>query len=86
MQTRIYTGPVSGLTGRGHAKGVIEELHMASVCLFLIFLLERIRKFEKSLQSPALADDQITQMRRQCSNEMQRIETFCQYLVKSQKR
>ena len=58
---------------------------MASVSLFLIFLLEGIRELEKRLQSPALADDQITQMRRQCRNEMQCIETFCQYFVKGEK-
>ena len=58
---------------------------MTSVSLFLISYLERFRQFEKSLQPPALADYEVTQMRRKSCYEMQSIESLGKNLVKGKK-
>ena len=82
MKTRIHARPVAGLALGCDTERLIQERKRASVRLFLISFLQGIRKLEKSLQTSALADDQVAKMRRQCRNEMEGIESFCQNFVK----
>ena len=84
MQTRIHTCTVARLTLSSDGKTVIKELQRTSVSLLLIFLLQRIRHLQQGIQSAALADNQVTKVRRQCRDEMQRIEALGEHLVKSQ--
>ena len=82
MQARIHARSIAGLTLRSNAQRVIKEGQRTSFCLFLISFLQGIRKFKESFQTAALAYDKIAQVRRQCSHEMERIESFCKYLIK----
>ena len=85
MQTRIHTCTIARLTLSSHSQSIIQELELTSVRLFLITKLQRLGKFKKRLESSALAYYKVAQMRRQCRNEMQCIETFCQDLIKCEK-
>ena len=62
MQTRIHTGPVTRLALGGDRKTFIKERKRTPVSLFLVSLLERVRKFEKRIKSSAPAHDQIAEM------------------------
>ena len=82
MQTRIDTGPVSGLALGGYRKSLIEETERTSFSLLLISYLQGFRQLEKRIQTSALADHKITKMRRQSRHEMKGVETLGQNLVK----
>ena len=84
MQTRIHARTVSGLTLCGDIKSLIKELHRASVSLLLILSLKRIRHLKKGIKATALADDQITHVRRKGRHKMQGVESLGQNLIKSQ--
>jgi hypothetical protein len=58
---------------------------VASVCLFPISRLEGLWEFKKCIQSTALADDKITQVRRKGRNKMKRVESLGKYFVKGKK-
>ena len=62
VQTWVDTCPVSRLTLSGDGECIIEELQMTFFCLLPISDLERIRKFQKGIQTSALAYDEISHM------------------------
>ena len=74
MQTRIHTRSITRLALGSHRQCIIQELKVASVCLFPISRLEGLWEFKKRIQSTALADDKITQVRRKGRNKMKRID------------
>ena len=84
MQTRIYAGSIACLTLGSDTKTIVEELKRTSVRLLLISDLQRIRKLKKSIKTTALADNQVSEMRRESGNEMKGIESLCKHLIKSE--
>ena len=63
MKAWIDAGPIARLTLGRHSQCLIQELQGAPVCLLLISLLKRIRKFQKSFEATALTYQKISEMR-----------------------
>ena len=86
MKPRIDALLVTRLALNRDGKRIIEELERAFVSLLPVFLLERFRKFQKSVQRPGLRYHQVSEMSAQRSYEIQCVETFRKHAVKLQER
>ncbi len=86
VQPRIHTRAVPGLAGRRNRQSIVEELQRAFFRLFLIFLFKGLRELQKRIHRPALAHDQIPEMRTQGCYEMQGIEALGQNFIEREHR
>ena len=84
MEALIDCRAIAGLTLGRNVQGLIQELYLASVCLSLIALAQRIRHIQQRVQSGCLADCQVPKMGTERRDEELCIETLGQHFVESE--